>query len=91
MNKDPDIVIDEAPIIILDRKSAEFMAENGKDTNYTRHISIKGTFLRNCYKCKIYKIDWCEEGLQLADIETKNFGGNYLNPIMKYIVARLDN
>ena len=29
-------------------------------------------FVRNGEKCKMNKIDWCEGGLQLADIGTKN-------------------
>ena len=37
------------------------------------------------------KIDWCEGGLQLADIATKNFGENDLTPRMKYIMVVLDN
>ena len=36
------------------------------------------------------KIDWCEGGMQLADIETKNVGKNYLNPRMNYTIVRLD-
>ena len=39
----------------------------------------------------MHNIDWCERGLQLADIGTKNVGENDLNPRMKYIMARLDN
>ena len=37
------------------------------------------------------KIDWCEEGLQLSDISTKNVGENDLNTRMKYIMVILDN
>ena len=37
LKKDPDIFPLEAPIIILDSKSAVFMDKNGKDTNHTRH------------------------------------------------------
>ena len=48
-------------------------------------------FVRNGEKCKMHKIYWCEEGLQLSDIATKNFGDHYLTPIMKYIIVRLDN
>ena len=40
LNKDPDIFPEEAPIIILDRSFAVCMANNGKDTNHIRHISI---------------------------------------------------
>ena len=39
LNKDPDIVPEEAPLIVLDSKSAMCMAKNGKDTKHTRHIS----------------------------------------------------
>ena len=39
----------------------------------------------------MYKIEWCEGGLKLADISTNNVGENYLNPIMKYIMERLYN
>ena len=39
----------------------------------------------------MHKIDWCEGGMQLEDIATKNVGENYLNPRMKYIMVRLDN
>ena len=39
----------------------------------------------------MHKIDWCEGGLQLADISTKGVGENDLNTRMKYIVVMLDN
>ena len=39
----------------------------------------------------MHKIDWCEVGLQLADIETKNFGEPDLTPRMKYIMVILDH
>ena len=38
LKKDPDIVPEEYPLIILDIKSALCMARNGKDTNHTRQI-----------------------------------------------------
>ena len=37
------------------------------------------------------KTDWCERGMQLADIATKNVVENALTPIMKYIMVRLEN
>ena len=67
------------------------MAKNGKDTKHTRHIARRMHFLRNGEKCKMHKIDWCEVGLQLADIPTKNVGEPNLTPRMKYIMVRLDN
>ena len=47
LNKDPDIVTEEAPLIILDRNSAVCMDQNGKDTNYTRHIYRRVHLVRN--------------------------------------------
>ena len=67
------------------------MAKNGKYTKHTRHISRRMHFVRNGEKCKIYKIDWCEGGLQLADIGTKNVGESDLTPRMKYIMLILEN
>ena len=56
LNKDPDIVPKEAPIIIFDRNSDVCMANNGKDTNNTRHISRRVHFVRNGENCKMHKI-----------------------------------
>ena len=72
LNKDPYIVPEEDPLIILNSKSAMCMAKNGKDTKHTRHIARIMHFVSNGEKCKMQKIDWCEGGLQLADIGTKN-------------------
>ena len=72
INKDPYIVPKEAPLIVLDSKSAMCMAKNGKITKYTRHIARRMHFVSNGEKCKMHKIYWCEGGLQLADIGTKN-------------------
>ena len=91
MNKDPYIVPDEAPLIILDIKSAVCMANNDKDTNNTSHIYRRDNFVRNGKNSKMHNIDWCEGGLQLEDISTKNNGEHYLTPKMKYIMVRLDN
>ena len=91
LNKDPDIVPEEAPLVILDSKSDVWIANNGKYTKHKRNLSRRVNFVSNEKKCKIYKIDWCEGGLQLADIVTNNVGENYLTPIMKYIMVILDN
>ena len=91
LNKGPDIVPDEAPLILLDSTSAMCMADNGKDTKQTRHIARRMYFVRNGEKCKMHKIDWCEGGLQLLDIAAKNVGETNLTPRMKYIIVRLDN
>ena len=91
MNKDPDIVPEEAPLIVLDSKSDICMADSGKDKKHTRHIARRINILRNGEKCKMKNIDWFEGGLQLADIDTKNFDGHDLTPRMKYIMVRLYN
>ena len=90
-NKDPDIVLEEAPLIILDSKSAIGMAKYGKDIKHTRHISKIMNFVRSGEKYKMHKIYWCEGGPQLADIGTKNVGDPDLTPRMKYIMVRLAN
>ena len=78
-------------MIVLDSKSAMCIAKNGKDTKHKRRIKRGMYFVRNGENCKMHNIDWCEGGLQLADISTKNIGDNNLNPIMKYIMVRLEN
>ena len=89
--QDTDIVQEEPPIIILDINYDVCMADNGNDTNHTRHVYRRVNFVINVDKCKINKIYWCEEGLQLADIASYNVWENYLNTRMKYIMVRLDN
>ena len=83
LSKDPDIVPEEAPLIVLDSKSAIYMAKNGKDTKNTRHIARRIHLVRNGEKYNIHKIDWCEGGLQLTDIGTKNGSEPDLKPRMK--------
>ena len=89
-NKDPDIVPEEAHLIVLDSKYDMCMAKNGNDTKHTGNIARRMHFVRNGEKCKIHKIDWCKGGLQLADIATNNIGEPDLTPGMKYIMLRLD-
>ena len=89
--KDPDIVSEEAPLIILYSKSAVCMANNGKGTKHTRHIARTMNLIRNDENCKVHNIDWCEGVMQLAEISTKNVGEYDLTPRMKYIMVRLDN
>ena len=47
LNKDTDIIPEEAPLIILDSMSNICMDKNGKDTNHTRHIYRRVHFVRN--------------------------------------------
>ena len=63
LNKDPYIVPEEDPLIILDSKYAVCMDNNGKDTKHTMNISRRVNFVRNGEKCEMHKIDWCEGGL----------------------------
>ena len=91
LSKDLDIVPEEAPLIVLDRKSTMCMANNVKNTKHTRHIARRMYLVRNGEKCRTHKIYWYEGGMQLADIDTKNVGENYLTPRMKYIIVRIKN
>ena len=91
LNKDIDIVLEEAHIILFDKRSAFCMDNNGKYTKNTRHIYIRVHFVTNGEKWKIHKIGWCEGGLQLENIVTKNVGENDLNTRMKFIRVRINN
>ena len=91
LNKDADIVTEEAPLIVLDSKSDMCMDKNVRETKHTRNIARRINLVRNGEKCKMHKIDCCDGGLKLADIATKNVGDTDLTPRMKYIMVRLDN
>ena len=67
------------------------MANNGKDTKHTRHVSRRVHFVSNGENYRMHKIEWCEGGLKLADNAIKNVDENDLNRRMKYIIVRLDN
>ena len=90
LNEDPDMMPKEAPLIVVDSKSAQCMAKNVRYKKHTRHIARRMHFLRNGEKCKMHKIEWCEGGLQLADIGTKNVSEPDQTPRMKYIMVRLE-
>ena len=47
LNNDTDVVPEQAPLIILDRKSSVCMANNIKYIKHTRHISRRMHFVRN--------------------------------------------
>ena len=47
LKKDPDIVTEEDPMIILDSKSSVCMDNNSKDTKHTKHIPMRVNFVRN--------------------------------------------
>ena len=47
LNKNPDIVPEESPLIILDSKSDVHMDNNVKNTKHTRHIASRMHFVRS--------------------------------------------
>ena len=47
LTKDTDIFPEESPLITLDRNYSVCMANNGNDTNNTRHIDRIVNFVRN--------------------------------------------
>ena len=91
LNNDPYIVPEHAPIIILDNESAVCISKNGKETKHTRHIFRRMHVVRNGGYFNYHNKMWCEGGLQLVDIGTKNVRGDELNPRLGYYVVRLDN
>ena len=91
LNKDTDIVPEEAPLIVLDSKSSMCMDNNGKYHKHTIHIARRMNFVRNGEMFKMHNIDWYEEGLQLADIATKNVGEHDLTSRIKYNMVIIDN
>ena len=91
LNKDPEIVPYEDPLIVLDSKSTMCMGKNGRDNKHARHIARRMNLIRNGEKCKMHKIYWCEGGLQLADMGTNNLTEPDITPRMKYIMVRLEN
>ena len=91
LNKDPDIVPEEAPCFVLDSKSSMFVANNGKDIKHTRHIARRIHFVINGENCNMHKVDWCEGGLQLSDMGTKNVSEPDLTPRMKFMMIKLEN
>ena len=64
------------------------MSNNGKDT---RNISRIIYSLINGEELNMHKTVWCEGGLKLSDIVTKNGREYELNTILGYIMVRLDN
>ena len=47
INKYPDMVPEESPLIVLNGKYDMCMANNGNDTKHTRHIARIIHFVRN--------------------------------------------
>ena len=56
LDKDSNIVPEEAPLIVLGSNSDVYMANSGKDTKHIRHISRRVHFVKNGEKFKMHKI-----------------------------------
>ena len=80
----------QAPLIILYGKSVLCMANNGKDTKHTRHIVIILHIVRNGEDFNLHKTVWCEGGLQISDIGTKNVSKDKLNPRVGYTMVTIE-
>ena len=75
INKDTDVVKENLPLLIFDGKSAVCISNNGKGTKHTRHISRIMHFLINGEEWNMYREVWCEGGLELSCILTKDVRG----------------
>ena len=91
LNKNPDVVPEEAPLIVLDSNSAIRMANIGKCTKHRRLIARRIHFVRIGENYKVQNIDWCGGVQQLEDISTKNIGERDLTALIKYIMVIIDN
>ena len=76
LNNDTDVFPEQAPLIILDRKSSVCMANNIKYIKHTRHISRRMHLVMNGSEYNFHKAVWCGGDLQLVDIGTNNFTYN---------------
>ena len=63
LKKDPDIVLEEDPLIIVYSKYYIVMANDGKGTKHTHHLVRRLNFVRNGENCKMHRMYWCEGGL----------------------------
>ena len=57
LNKDPDIVPEEVPLIILDSNYDVCMANNGKDKKHKRQVARIIHFVSYGERCKRNNID----------------------------------
>ena len=83
------MVPDKALLIILDIKSDMYMAKNGKDNKHRRQLAKRIHFVKNGTNCNFCKKVWCEEGLQLKYIGTKNVIEDELNSLLGYTMVRI--
>ena len=64
----------------MDVKSTVCMSNNDKYTKHTRNIPRGKHIVSNGEEFNMHKTVWCERGLKLADIGTKNVIEGGLNP-----------
>ena len=70
LNKDTDVVPEKAPLIIFDIKSAVCMTN--KSTKHNIYITRRMHLIKSAEYWNLHKTVWCEGGLKLVDIGTKN-------------------
>ena len=56
LNKEPDIVTEEAPLIVLNGNSSMCMTNNSENTKRTRHTASTMHFVRNGEKCMMQNL-----------------------------------
>ena len=78
-------------LVIFDSKLDICMDNTGKETKHIIHIFRRIHSVRNGEECNFHKTVWCEGGLQLADIGTKNVREDKLNTRFVFAKVRLDN
>ena len=88
--KDPYVVLEQAPLMILEGKLALCMANKGNDIKHTIIIDIRMHFVRNVEECNFHNTVWCWGGLKFAEIGTENVSKYELNTILVYAIVRLD-
>ena len=91
MKKDTYVFPKQALLIILNINSAVCMVNYGKNIKHTRRISRKKYFVINGKEYNLHKTMWCQGGLKLVDIVTKNVREDELNPRFGYIMVRIAN
>ena len=89
MNKDPDVVPEQTPLIISNSKSAVCKDNNRKDTKQTRHISRVMHFGGNGEKWNLHKTIWCEGSILWSDIGNNNVREDELDPGLLYTTVTL--
>ena len=74
LNKDKYVVTEQAPLIILDKKSSVCMAKNGKDTKHTRKIDRRMHFKKMAKSEICTRQCGCREVCSCQTLEPKILG-----------------